>query len=409
MRILIVNSHLGLVGGAEKYLQTIMPALAERGHTLGIAYEYARDPQSEAIDRNITGIATWSLAETGWAEVSRAVRNWKPDVVYSHGVQNQAFEAGLKKDYPCVFYAHNYHGTCATGRKCHMFPEPRPCGRKFGPMCLVLHYPRRCGGLNPLTAWRGYRREVEINSGLEEYRAILVASAHMRQEFLRNGVRGDRLHLAPLPASEIAAEMPAGCRIQEGRLLFVGRLTDMKGVDYLIRAIPRAAEKLHRSLSLTVAGDGPDRARLEKLARVSGIQAEFSGWIGAERRRELMDRAELLVVPSVWPEPFGMVGIEAGCLGLPSVGYAVGGIPDWLTAGESGELAPGDPPTVEGLSEAMVRALADPEHYQTLCDGAWEKARSFTLPAHLEKLEAILDSLRPRSIEPQIGRMEVRT
>jgi glycosyltransferase involved in cell wall biosynthesis len=406
---LIVNSHRGLVGGVERYLQMVMPALAQRGHTLGFVYEYDRDSGNESVDQNTSGITTWSLAEMDLADIARRVENWKPDVVYLHGIQNGAFEAALKKAYPCVFYAHNYHGTCATGRKSHMFPHACPCDRTLGPMCLVLHYPRRCGGLNPVTAWVQYRREVEINSGLGGYRAILVASTHMQREYLRHGVRPDRLYLAPLPASEMAPEIPPERRAQEGSLLFVGRLTDMKGVGHLIHAIPSAARRLQRDLVLTIAGDGPDRGRLEEMARRSGIQVEFTGWIDAERRLALMRRAELLVVPSVWPEPFGMVGTEAGCTGLPSVGYAVGGIPDWLIAGQTGELAPGDPPTVEGLSEAIVRALADPDHYARLCYGAWEKARSFTLDGHLERLEAILEKVDRQSIESEGGQLALRT
>jgi glycosyltransferase involved in cell wall biosynthesis len=403
MRILIANSHCALVGGAERYLQMVMPELAHQGHTLGFVYEYAGDPAAESIDDSVSGLARWCLARMDASDIASAVKNWKPDVVYLHGLQNGVLEAMLQTDYPCVFYGHNYHGTCATGRKCHMVPQPRPCGRKLGPMCVILHYPRRCGGLNPVTAWRDYQREVQINSRLGDYRAILVASSHMQQEFLRNGVNPDRLHLAPLPASESVPDIPPQRRDQEGRLLFVGRLTDMKGVDHLIHAIPTAARRLQRNLVLTVAGDGPDRARLEDLARRSEVRVEFMGWVDAERRLAVMRRAELLVVPSVWPEPFGMVVIEAGSVGLPSVGYAVGGIPDWLITGQSGELAPGDPPTVEGLSEAIVRALADPDHYARLCCGAWDKARSFTLQGHMEKLGAILLQAQQQSIESQAG------
>ena len=77
---------------------------------------------------------------------------------------------------------------------------------------------------------------------------------------------------------------------------------------------------------------------------------------------------------------------------MPAVGYAVGGIPDWLIPGRSGELAPGDPPTVQGLAEAIVRVLADPSHYSSLCRGAWEVASRFTLNAHLKELEPILSA-----------------
>jgi glycosyltransferase involved in cell wall biosynthesis len=103
-----------------------------------------------------------------------------------------------------------------------------------------------------------------------------------------------------------------------------------------------------------------------------------------------MHHADLLAVPSLWPEPFGLVGIEAGSLGLPAVGYASGGIPDWLVPGETGELAPSDPPTVDGLSDAIVRAFASGEHHAKLCLGAWKQAQRFTLEKHLAQLEPLL-------------------
>jgi glycosyltransferase involved in cell wall biosynthesis len=96
-------------------------------------------------------------------------------------------------------------------------------------------------------------------------------------------------------------------------------------------------------------------------------------------------------VPSTWPEPFGLIGLEAACVGLPAVAFDVGGMPDWLRPGESGELAPGDPPTVAGLADALTRALGDTGHLQRLREGAWRAAGAFTLDRHINGLEAILE------------------
>jgi glycosyltransferase involved in cell wall biosynthesis len=170
----------------------------------------------------------------------------------------------------------------------------------------------------------------------------------------------------------------------------MGRLTEIKGGHYLIPAIALAAKTLGRPLTLSVAGDGPEREILLELARKCGVGAEFWGWLDSERRRDVIRHSDLLAVPSLWPEPFGMVGLEAACHGLPAVAFRVGGIPDWLHSGETGELAPGDPPTVTGLADAIVRALCDIEHYRRLCAGAFEFAQRFTLEAHLLKLEEIL-------------------
>jgi glycosyltransferase involved in cell wall biosynthesis len=170
----------------------------------------------------------------------------------------------------------------------------------------------------------------------------------------------------------------------------VGRLTSLKGVHYLIRALPIAQRALGLRLTLDVLGTGPEEARLTMLARELGVGAQFHGTVEPASRDEVMRGADLLAVPSLWPEPFGLVGIEAGRLGLPAVGYAVGGIPEWLHAGQSGELAPGEPPTVEGLAEAIVRALQDPARHALLRAGAWEAAKRFTMDAHMRQLGPLL-------------------
>jgi glycosyltransferase involved in cell wall biosynthesis len=261
-------------------------------------------------------------------------------------------------------------------------------------MCLVLYYPRRCGGLNPVTMWKMYERSGERKAQLGKYAAILVASAHMRREYERHGVKPERIHLAALPNPNEGAEFHTAPRTgSRSNLLFLGRVTKLKGAAELLGAIPIAEKQLGRPLAVTIAGDGPERQRLEELARRNRLKAEFTGWVGSSRKADLMEQADLMVVPSLWPEPFGLVGIEAGAHGLPAVAYDVGGISDWLISAYSGELAPGHPPTVEGLADAITRALSDPSHYSGLCRGAREVAGRFTLAAHVSKLESTLESI----------------
>jgi glycosyltransferase involved in cell wall biosynthesis len=394
MRVLIATAHRNLVGGVEKYLHAVIPGLLDRGHDLGLLYEYPSDAKWERIDPADGSLSTWCLAEAGHQTALRSVAEWKPDIVYSQGLagpQSVTVENALLDAFPVVLYVHNYDRTCASGRKCYGFPQPKTCTRQLGPMCLVLHYPRRCGGLNPVHMWNQYQRHTQLNARLSDHQAILVASTHMHREIERHGINSDKLHLVPLPNTEVSpGPIPPGPKYMTGNILFVGRLTDIKGVHYLIQAIPKAASKLNRPLRLTVAGDGPEQSRLQNLADRLGVSVEFVGWVQTPQKADLMRHADLLAVPSLWPEPFGLVGIEAGCLGLPAVGYANGGIPDWLVSGETGELAPSDPPTVDGLSDAIVRALASGEHHARLCLGAWKLAQRFTLEKHLAQLEPLL-------------------
>lgn len=391
MRVLIANANRNPVGGVEKYLQILIPALRERNHEVALVYEKLFDPASERIDPP-AGVPAWG-GENNTAEVLAAVAEWKPSVVYSHGLEQPELEGGLLDAYPTVLYGHNYYGTCVSGRKCHMAPRPEPCAKRLGAACLLLYYPRRCGGLNPGTMWQLFRRQSELHSRLGRCQAVLVASEHMRREFQNNGVSQDKLHLIRLPVVEVGSDEVALSRKgHQGRILFSGRLTDLKGVGHLMRAIPQAARKLGCRLTLTIAGDGPDREKLHQLAGGLDLAAEFVGWVGSRQKFDLMRQADLLAMPSLWPEPFGLVGIEAGCFGLPAAGYAAGGIPEWLIPGKTGELAPANPPTVEGLADAIVRALADQAHYAELCRGAWTFSRQFSIQNHLERLEPILDA-----------------
>lgn len=390
MRILIATLHRNIVGGVEKYLQALIPELVQRGHQLGIAHAFRGDPEVETIDDPELCLPAWSLEEYGGEGVWYAAEKWRPDVIYSNGFE-EADSEDIFRDHSTLRFSHDYKGTCVSGRKCHRWPYLTPCGSAFGPKCLAVYYPQRCGGLNPLTLLRRYRQQSALHGRLARYQAVAVATRHMHQEMLKNGVPSEKLHLLRLPVVDgvRSSEVPAreGPR---GNILFIGRLTDLKGVQYLLRAVPVAERMLARPLALRIAGDGAEIQRLRQEAHALGVNARFCGWISAGEKAELMRESDLMAVPSVWPEPFGLVGIEAGFAGLPSVGYDVGGIPDWLIPGESGELAPGNPPTVKGLAEAICRALSDPSHYYRLCRGAWQAAREFSMEAHVERLESIL-------------------
>jgi hypothetical protein len=63
----------------------------------------------------------WCLADLGIHVIINALAHWKPDIVYSNGIENANFESVLLRDYPTVLFAHGYYGTCGTGWKCHRF------------------------------------------------------------------------------------------------------------------------------------------------------------------------------------------------------------------------------------------------------------------------------------------------
>ena len=390
IRIAVCNWSNRRVGGTEAYLGNVTRYLHHHGFAVSLFHEMDRPVDRELIALP-WGTPTWCVETLGRTRAVEALREWRPDVVYTNIIESLDLEAELIGIAPTVFDAHAFYGTCVGGHKCFKFPEPTPCTRTFGWKCLLHYYPRRCGGLSPVTMIQRYRHERTRHALLPRYAAVITHSDFMRAEYIRHGVQPGRAFnvsaglfdnltsptLSPGSASAVK-EPPPGSRDAASRpvqLLFVGRMDLLKGGHYLIRALPRIRASLGRDVALVLAGEGPARAEWERLSRKlvaadSGCRVDFPGWVSGDALDALYAAADLLVVPSLWPEPFGRIGLEAGRHGLPAAAYAVGGIPDWLTDGLNGHLASGSPPSVEGIAEAVTRCLQDPMHHAQLRRGA---------------------------------------
>lgn len=136
-------------------------------------------------------------------------------------------------------------------------------------------------------------------------------------------------------------------------LLFVGRLVSEKGGDVAIDALRRLHDR-GINVSLTICGDGPERASLMQQTERLGLEdmVSFEGWTGPDELAERYRSAEVLVVPSRY-EPFGIVALEAIASRCPVVASDTGGLPE--AVGECGLLIPPDHP--EALADAIERVL----------------------------------------------------
>jgi glycosyltransferase involved in cell wall biosynthesis len=400
MRIAILNWSLRRVGGVETYLEQLLPLLMDKGHDAAFLHE--TDVPSHRDRLAVPGgVPCWNVSVMGADQALAAMRRWQPHILYTHILSDTDLEAGaLAIGVPSVYFAHAYHGTCISGRKAHSFPAPIPCNRRFGTACLAYYFPRRCGGLSALTMVSAYRTQLRRLELIRRHNAVVTASDHMRKEYLRHGVEPHRLITLPYGHPRRGTyELPEPPARSPGwRLLFLGRMDALKGGDALLAAIPLLAEPLRRDLRVIVAGDGPARGGWERVgravqARYPDVKVEFTGWLESGARDAAMASAHLLVVPSLWPEPFGRVGLEAGLWGTPAVAFDVGGISEWLRDGYNGHFAPADPPSAAGLAAAITHSLQDGAHYAALRAGAFEAATRRSAEDHATRLAAVLDEV----------------
>ena len=270
-----------------------------------------------------------------------------------------------------------------------------------------------------------YGLQSRRQQNLHRYDAIVTHSDHMLAELIKHGLSPRRAYnfpyyvqpadsngapqTAPPPradASEIAEQISAINRPREVsntsdlQLLFSGRMEYLKGGHVFMDALPAVATALDRRLRVTFAGDGRERNALERQAAAlcnGKLEIDFPGWVDRPRIEVLLKNCDLLVVPSLWPEPFGLVGPEAGNYGVPVAAFNVGGIHDWLLDGVNGYLASGSPPTSAGLAEAIIKCLQDPLVHARLRVGAVEVSRQFNIENHLT---ALLEVFRNVTTQP---------
>jgi glycosyltransferase involved in cell wall biosynthesis len=365
-----------------------------RGHEIAFLYELGEPADADQLAVP-EGSRSWSVEQIGVDRALSGLHEWQPDLLFSHGLLDPEIEARTLHIAPAVFLAHAYYGTCISGAKMFKSPTNMPCSRSFGWPCLAHYYPRRCGGWSPITMVREFRRQSARFELLSQYKAIVTLSSHMQREYARHGLGATWIRGAVEPGVSFATDIPDRRPHNEYRLLFVGRMDRVKGGDYLLEALPRVVGVLNRTLNMTFVGDGPARASWHAAAatlaaREPALRIEFPGWLDKSGVDALLAAADLLVVPSVWPEPFGLVGLEAARHRLPVAAFAVGGIPDWLRPGVNGYLAPGDPPTPGGLADAIIACLKDPDTHARLRDGAGQIAAEFDFEDHLNALMRVL-------------------
>jgi glycosyltransferase involved in cell wall biosynthesis len=157
----------------------------------------------------------------------------------------------------------------------------------------------------------------------------------MRQTLIEGGVPEAKIRIVPSLPRPIFT--PGGEMAAEPTLLYAGRLVEEKGLQVLLDVLPPLD-----GVRLVVAGEGHFRPQLENRVRRLGLdeRVRFVGHKGGDELAELYRESWAVVMPSLWPEPFGLGGLEAMASGRAVIAFDSGDIGSWLNDGISGRLVP---------------------------------------------------------------------
>ena len=223
---------------------------------------------------------------------------------------------------------------------------------------------------------------------------VVANSSHTSAAIRKRGV-DCRLEIVPYGSPVEFRERVAKSSADKG-ILFVGRLVERKGVEYLIRAL----EYLDNSYGLTIVGEGPESEKLRALTAELGYgdRVKFAGRVGGEDLEKCYAAADCFVLPAITDsrgdtEGLGVVLIEALSSGLPVVASKSGGIVDIVLDNETGILVPEKDP--RALASAIEKVLTDSELVGRLVAGGQEHVRkNFSWDSIIEKLITLYNGLR---------------
>lgn len=403
LRIAQISKEYSTNGGVGTYLLNLCPALEAAGHKVIVIHA---DPNASLATSDasgqffVEGFDRFVAENNGRGSASSVVKileALKPDIVHIQSNNNFLLEHQIHLRFPTIKTLHVYD-FCPSGNKFH-HALGKVCHHPTGPLCLPrMGYKRCLLSKRPSVIWWHYRRCVEANRNNAKYPKLIVASEYVKQQAVAS--RYPPTQIEALPYFTELPELSTAADNGKNSILFVGRVVREKGLDRLLSAV----SLVRTSWCLIVDGDGMDLGRTKSIAHSLGLsgQIEFAGWADRERHLRFYREASVVVVPSIWPEPFGLVGIEAMSYGKPVVAFKIGGIPEWLEDGVTGFLI--TPYDVKQMADKISYLLEHPDLAHRMgMKGRTKVEQEFNMKKHITRLLEIYREVSDGRTQPPDG------
>jgi glycosyltransferase involved in cell wall biosynthesis len=356
--VLLSHNHYQQPGGEDQVFKAEGALLEAHGHRV-VRYTLHNDSIADMSRPELAKATVWNGAT--YRELRALIGREQPQVAHFHNtfplISPAAYYAAQAEGVPVVQTLHNYRLVCPNalffreGRVCE------DCSGKVIPWPGVAHACYRGSRSSSaavaamLTAHRvlgTWPRTVDTYIGLTEF---------ARQRFIRGNLPAEKIVVKP----NFVHPDPGAGRGDGEYVLFVGRLSEEKGVDTLLKAW----ERPQVGVPLKIVGDGPLASQVAKATERSG-EVEWLGRQPQEQVLTLMKEAKALIFPSVWYEGFPMVLAEAYAVGLPVIASDLGSMSSLVVHGRTGlRFPPGDPEELASQVEWISTHSADLQRMRT--------------------------------------------
>lgn len=382
MRVLVVHNRYRMAGGEDVAVEAEIGLLREHGHDVQTWIVSNTDLDWRGL-MQIAVRPAHSIASR--RRMAALLADLRPDVVHVHNffpiLTPSIFDACAERHVSVVQSLHNYRLLCP---KATMFRDGDACelclsGSPFHAVRFGCYRASRLQSLAVARLIAAHRRRATWRTKIARFVAL---TEFARARFIEGGLPGERIAVKPNFADDPVSSGGGPDSERDGSALYVGRLSDEKGVRPLMDAW-RAL-----SVPLRIVGDGP---LMEHVKRAAGPAVAALGAQPKERVQEEMSRASFLVVPSLAYEGFPMTLAEAFACGLPAIVTRHGAMKEIVEDGVTGlHIDPDDP---ADLAAKVVWASEHPDRMSEMGQAARRiYEEKYTPAVNYRKLLAIYNS-----------------
>lgn len=401
MLIVTANNYYYQRGGAERVLFDEEFVLREHGHVvlpfstrddknrIAPTGSYFVPPrrieQGTVIQRFAAATAVFHNYRAAHS-FAALVDSRRPDIVHVHNIYGTLSTALIseanQRGIPVVMTAHDLKAVCATYRCLDHESVCEACQGKHFYRCAVRACHPQGRGASIVFAAEAYYNRI-----LGRYRmlkCVVAPSLFLRNLLVRNGFAADRIQHIPnaIDVNRFTPNPSVGEYV-----LYAGRLSPEKGILTLLKAIHGSG------IPLRIVGEGPMRGIAEELAVALGLQnVRFEGYRSGEELAALFKNAAFVVLPSEWYENAPISALEAFAYAKPVLGSRIGGIPELVTPGDTGDLF--EPNSVEDLRAKLIQLWRDRRGLLRLGRNARRTVEDhFSMDLHYSKLLRLYEQL----------------
>lgn len=348
-KMLIVNANSFFIGGIERYIHQVASLLKKEGWTLYGLFENKSDKNDGFLDPFETVYYDEPKKRNN---LSNMLAEVGVKVAFTHKITNPNLLQSLQNHFKVISVIHDHDYYCM--RKHKYFPFRRiNCKGPYRPISCTLcslMIERKLGGVIPFRPI-GASHKRKLLKLIRQADASIVLSDYMKNNLIMNHWNPQKIFKI-YPIQKLY-DPPMLKKNSEIKLLFVGQLLRGKGVDLLLTAL----KHIKKPYQADIVGVGNDEIFIRRLIIKYGLHDKVNliGW--AKDVTPFYHNADIIIVPSRWQEPFGLIGPESFANGKPVVGFDVGGISEWLKDGVNGYLIP--PHNTRIMAERIERLMTN--------------------------------------------------